>query len=301
MQARSMQTRSMQEKNVLITGATSGIGEATAIALAAQGANLTLLCRNRDKGQQVITKITAVTGNRNIELLIADLNDLASVSAAADEFIARGKPLHVLINNAGVINVRREISGAASGMNGGKGVESMFYINHLAHFVFTLKLVPLLVKSAPARVVIVASEAHAFAKDLAWDDLTADKSFGSMGRYGQSKLCNIWFMLELAKRLAPFNVSVNALHPGAVSTGLGAQNGWIGKLVPLLLKPFFKTPAQGAQTSIDLASNDAGFSNRGLYFVNSKPGKAKSWALDGSRAERLWQLSESLTGTRWSL
>jgi retinol dehydrogenase-12 len=108
-------------------------------------------------------------------------------------------------------------------------------------------------------------------------------------------------MLELAKRLAPFNVSVNALHPGAVSTGLGAQNGWIGKLVPMLLKPFFKTPAQGARTSIYLASNDAGFSQRGLYFVDCKPGKAKPWALDTSRAERLWQLSESLTGICWPL
>jgi retinol dehydrogenase-12 len=291
----------MQGKQVLITGATSGIGEATAMALAAKGANLTLLCRSRDKGQQVIAKITAATGNRNVDLLIADLNDLASVGAAADEFIARGKPLHVLINNAGLINVRREISGAASGLNGGKGIETMLYVNHLAHFVFTLKLAPLLVRSAPARVVVVASEAHAFARDLSWDDLTAEKNFASMGRYGQSKLANIWFMLELTKRLAPFNVSVNALHPGAVSTGLGSQNGWIGKLIPLLMKPFFKTPAQGAQTSIHLASTDAGFSNRGLYFVNSKPGKSKPWAQDAARAERLWQLSESLSGLHWPL
>jgi len=297
----SMQGHSMQGTNVLITGATSGIGEATALALAGKGASLTLLCRSRDKGQQVIAKITAATGNRNIDVLIADLNDLASVSAAADEFIARGKPLHVLINNAGLINLRREISGAASGLNSGKGVETMLYVNHLAHFVFTLKLVPLLAKSAPARVVIVASDAHTFVKDLSWDDLTAEKDFGSMGRYGQSKLANIWFMLELAQRLAPFNVSVNALHPGAVSTGLGTQNGWLGKLAPLLLKPFFKTPAQGAQTSIYLASTDAGFTNRGLYFVNSKPGKSKPWALDKVRAERLWQLSESLTGVRWPL
>ena len=296
-----MQGHSMQGTNVLITGATSGIGEATALALAGKGASLTLLCRSRDKGQQVIAKITAATGNRNIDVLIADLNDLASVSAAADEFIARGKPLHVLINNAGLINLRREISGAASGLNSGKGVETMLYVNHLAHFVFTLKLVPLLAKSAPARVVIVASDAHTFVKDLSWDDLTAEKDFGSMGRYGQSKLANIWFMLELAQRLAPFNVSVNALHPGAVSTGLGTQNGWLGKLAPLLLKPFFKTPAQGAQTSIYLASTDAGFTNRGLYFVNSKPGKSKPWALDKVRAERLWQLSESLTGVRWPL
>lgn len=291
----------MQGKEVLITGATSGIGEATALALAAKGANLTLLCRSRDKGQQVIEKIVAVTGNRNINLLIADLNDHASVSAAADEFIARGKPLHVLINNAGVINVRRELSGVAAGFNGGKGIETMLYVNHLAHFVFTLKLAPLLAKSAPARVVIVASDAHTFIKDLAWDDLTAEKSFASMGRYGQSKLANIWFMLELAKRLAPFNVSVNALHPGAVSTGLGSQNGWLGKLVPLLMKPFFKSPAQGAQTSIHLASTDAGLTSRGLYFVNCKPGKPKPWALDTARAERLWQLSEGLTGVRWPL
>lgn len=291
----------MQGKHVLITGATSGIGEATAMALAAQGASLTLLCRSRDKGQQVISRIVAATGNRNAELLIADLNDLASVSAAADEFIARGKPLHVLINNAGVINVRREISGVAAGLNGGKGIEMMLYVNHLAHFVFTLKLAPLLVKCAPARVVIVGSDAHAFVKDLAWDDLAAEGSFASLGRYGQSKLANIWFMVELAKRLAPFNVSVNALHPGAVSTGLGIQNGWVGKLAHMLMKPFFKTPVQGAQTSIYLASTDAGFTNRGLYFTNCKPVKPKPWAADAARAERLWQLSESLSGVRWSL
>lgn len=289
----------MQGKNVLITGATSGIGEATAMALAAKGANLTLLCRNRDKGQQLVNDIAAATGNRNVDLLIADLNDLASVSAAADEFVARGKALHVLINNAGVINIGRQVSGAATGMNGGKGIEMMLYVNHLAHFVFTLKLVPLLVKSAPARVVIVASDAHAFIKDLAWDDLAAEHSFASMGRYGQSKLANIWFMLELARRLAPLNVSVNALHPGAVSTGLGTQNGWLGKLIPILMKPFFKTPAQGAQTSIHLASTDAGLANRGLYFTNSKPVKPKPWAADTARAERLWQLSENLSGVRW--
>lgn len=296
-----MQDLSMQGKQVLITGATSGIGEATALALAAKGASLTLLCRNREKGQQVIARIIAETGNRNVDLLIADLNDLASVGAAADEFIARGKPLHVLINNAGLINVRRELSGVAAGFNDGKGIETMLYVNHLAHFVFTLKLAPLLAKSAPARVVIVASDAHAFIKDLAWDDLTAEKSFGSMGRYGQSKLANIWFMLELSKRLAPHNVSVNALHPGAVSTGLGSQNGWLGKLIPLLMKPFFKSPAQGAQTSIHLASTDAGMANRGLYFTSSKPVKPKPWALDAARAERLWQLSENLTGVRWPL
>lgn len=291
----------MQGKEVLITGATSGIGEATALALASKGANLTLLCRSRDKGQQVIEKIVAATGNRNIDLLIADLNDHASVSAAADEFIARGTPLHVLVNNAGVINVRRELSGVGAGFNSGKGIETMLYVNHLAHFVFTLKLAPLLAKSAPARVVIVASDAHTFIKDLSWDDLTAENSFASMGRYGQSKLANIWFMLELAKRLAAFNVSVNALHPGAVSTGLGSQNGWLGKLVPLLMKPFFKSPAEGAKTSIYLASTDAGFTNRGLYFVNCMPAKPKPWALDAGRAERLWELSENLTGVRWPL
>jgi len=296
-----MQEKHMQGQQVLITGATSGIGEATAMALAAKGASLTLLCRSRDKGQQVIARITAVTGNRNVDLLIADLNDLASVTAAANEFIARGKPLHVLINNAGAINVRREVSGASSGLNGGEGIEKMLYVNHLAHFVFTLKLVPLLVKSAPARVVIVASDAHAFIRDLAWDDLSAETSFASMGRYGQSKLANIWFMLELAKRLAPLNVSVNALHPGAVSTGLGSNNGWIGKLIPLLVKPFFKTPEQGAQTSIYLASTEAGAINQGLYFTNSKPVKPKPWALDLARAQRLWQLSEDLSGVRWPL
>jgi NAD(P)-dependent dehydrogenase (short-subunit alcohol dehydrogenase family) len=297
----STQGDTMLGKQVLITGATSGIGEATALALAAKGASLTLLCRNREKGQQVIARIVAETGNRNVDLLIADLNDLASVSAAADEFIARGKPLHVLINNAGLINVRRELSGVARGFNDGRGIETMLYVNHLAHFVFTLKLAPLLAKSAPSRVVIVASDAHTFVKDLSWDDLTAEIHFASMGRYGQSKLANIWFMLELAKRMAPLNVSVNALHPGAVSTGLGTQNGWLGKLIPLLMKPFFKSPEQGARTSIYLASTDAGFANRGLYFVNCKPGKPKPWALDAGRAQRLWQLSESLTGVRWPL
>lgn len=291
----------MKGRQVLITGATNGIGEATALALAAQGATLTLLCRDRAKGQGVMAKIKAQTGNTDVSLLIADLGDIASVARAADEFIARGTPLHVLINNAGVVNLRRELLGIREGMNGGRGVEAMFYTNHLAHFVLTLKLAPLLASSAPARVVIVASDAHTFIRDLSWDDLAAERKFSSMPRYGESKLANIWFMRELSHRLAGLGVSVNAVHPGAVGTGLGAQNGWLGKVVTRMIRPFMKTPAQGARTSIHLASTAAGSENSGLYFADCKPRSPKPWALDDSRAQRLWALSEELTGAAWPL
>jgi len=291
----------MKGKHVLITGATNGIGEATAMAVASQGATLTLLCRNRAKGQAVVAKIAAQTGNKEVSLLIADLNDIASVNRAADEFIARDTPLHVLINNAGVVNLHREILGASERMNGGKGVEAMFYTNHLAHFVLTLRLVPELVKSAPARIVIVASDAHTFIKDLSWSDLAAEQKFSIMPRYGESKLANIWFMRELSRRLAGSGISVNAVHPGAVGTGLGAQNGWLGKIVTRMIRPFMKTPENGARTSIHLATTDAGSKNSGLYFVDCKPSSPKPWALDDNRALRLWELSETLTGTEWSL
>lgn len=276
---------SVEGLHCLITGATNGIGVETARTLYQAGAHLTVLCRSEEKGQALRAALQAAPND--IELLLCDMRSLVQVQAAAQQYLASGKPLDLLINNAGIINLERRISD--------DGYEEMLAVNHLAPFLLTTKLLPLLSNSDYARIVNVASHAHHFVKGIGFDDLQMQKKFKSFAGYGRSKLANLLFSLALVKRLSNSKITVNCVHPGAVTTGLGTQNKSVfSRILPLLLKPFFKTPAQGAQTTLYVATAEELDGVTGQYFADCKPTRPKPWAQDESAADKLWQLSEAM-------
>tara|TARA_R110002072_G_scaffold43340_16_gene121860 strand:+ start:12448 stop:13296 length:849 start_codon:yes stop_codon:yes gene_type:complete len=282
----------MEGKHIAITGPTAGIGRAASIELARQGARLTLLCRNREKAEQLQQEILCVGGLRP-DIVIMDMASLASVKAAGDALAAAGAPLDVLLNNAGVIHTtRRETV---------DGFEETLAVNHFAPFLLTGLLLPQLQMPQSARIVNVASQAYTLVKDMGFDDMQSIKSYKTFREYGRSKLANILFSRSLAQRLKGQDITVNSLHPGAVSTSLGTQNGFFGKLLPLLLKPFFRTPEQGAQTSIYLCSSDAVSGVSGEYFIDCKPRTTKPWARDDAAADRLWHYTEDCLDFRFPL
>lgn len=282
----------MEGKHIAITGPTAGIGRAASIELARQGARLTLLCRNREKAEQLQQEILSVGGLRP-DIVMMDMASLASVKAAGDALAAAGAPLDVLLNNAGVIHTtRRETV---------DGFEETLAVNHFAPFLLTGLLLPQLQMPQSARIVNVASQAYTLVKDMGFDDMQSIKSYKTFREYGRSKLANILFTRSLAQRLKGQDITVNSLHPGAVSTSLGTQNGFFGKLLPLLLKPFFRTPEQGAQTSIYLCSSDAVSGVSGEYFIDCKPRTTKPWARDDAAADRLWHYTEDCLDFRFPL
>jgi NAD(P)-dependent dehydrogenase (short-subunit alcohol dehydrogenase family) len=257
------------------------------MALAQQGFHLYLMVRNTAKGEAVQQEIIRNTGNPHIELLAGDLNSLADVRHAAAEFLAKDIPLHLLINNAGVVNTTRELTR--------DGFEGMFGVNHLAHFLLTRLLLDKLKASAPARIINVASDAHRFVDALNFDDLQTEHSpFKAMKNYGASKLCNIYFTRILAKQLEGTQVTVNAIHPGWVGTALGANNGWLGKIATTLQKPFARSPEKGAETSVYLATSHEVEGVSGKYFYNCKEYRPSKVACDDTAAQRLWEISETL-------
>jgi len=283
----------MQGNHVAITGPTAGIGRWTALELAGRGAQLTLLCRNRDKAEALHQDIVA-TGGVAPSIIIVDMADLNSVREAAKEILAKGRPLDVLLNNAGIVNTsRRETV---------DGFEETLAVNHFAPFLLTGLLLPALRQSPDARVVNVASGAHSFVKGMGFEDMQAQQGFKTFREYGRSKLANILFTRSLARRLQGEPVTVNCLHPGAVATSLGSQNqGVLSKILPPLLKPFFRSPQQGAQTSIYLCTSNDVADVSGAYFVNCKQAKARPWARDDAAAERLWDYTEQCVGFQYRL
>lgn len=274
----------MQGKHIAITGPTAGIGRTASLELARRGAQLTLLCRNPQKAADLKQEIIAA-GGLPPSIVIMDMASLASVRAAGEALVAGGKPLDVLLNNAGVINVaRRETV---------DGFEETLAVNHFAPFLLTGLVLPLLQQTAGARIVNVASDAHSFVKGMGFEDMQATRSYKTFREYGRSKLANILFTRRLAGLLRAQDVTVNCLHPGAVATSLGTQNeSMIAKIVPYLLKPFFRSPQQGAQTSIYLCSSEEVATITGEYFVDSRVRKPKPWARDDAAAERLWRYTE---------
>jgi NAD(P)-dependent dehydrogenase (short-subunit alcohol dehydrogenase family) len=275
----------MPTKTALITGATSGIGRATALGLAKQGFAVVALCRDRVRGDALLDELRAA-GAPEAGLIVADLSRQADVRRAAAEFLASQRPLHVLVNNAGVVNLHRTTTA--------DGLETTFAVNHLAYFLLTTLLLERLRASAPARIVNVSSDAHKFAP-LDFDDLQNERRYGVMRVYGQSKLANILFTVELARRLQGSGVTANSLHPGAVATGLGKNNGGWARGLIALLKPFFRTPDDGAATSLYLATSPAVDGVSGKYFVRCREKQPSRAAQDATAAQRLWSASERLT------
>ena len=282
----------MQGKTVVVTGGNSGIGLETAAALAAMGARVLVTARNADKGRAAVADIAQRNdGHAQVQLVVFDLGDLASVRRGAAEILELAPKIDVLVNNAGlVLSERRETV---------DGYEATFAINHLGPFLLTNILFDRLRESAPARVVNVASGAHRSArKGIPFDDLQSRRRYGGMRVYGQSKLANILFTLELARRLEASTVTANALHPGTVRTGYGADGDAQGLLAfgLKISSPFFLTPAKGALTSIYLASSPDVEGVSGRYYYKCKPVQPRPPARDPEAAQRLWEVSEELVG-----
>lgn len=283
----------MKGKHVAITGPTAGIGRFSALELARRGATLTLFCRNASKAETLVAEIVE-EGSEPPNVIVMDMSDLASVKAAAQTFLALEQPLDVLLNNAGVVNTNRKESA--------DGFEETLAVNHFAPFVLTGMLLPALQMAENARIVNVASDAHSFVKSMHFDDMHAEKSFKTFREYGRSKLANILFTRTLAAKLDGQDITVNCLHPGAVATSLGTQNGgFFSTLLPKLLKPFFRTPEQGAETSLHLCCSPDVAKITGQYFAKSKQIKAKPWGRDDTAALRLWEYTEKATGFTYPL
>ena len=277
----------IKNKNVLITGATSGIGEATAIDLAKKGANIFFIARNNLKAQNLSDKIEFISGKRP-KFFIADLASLKNIKESALEFISLDIPLHVLLNNAGLINNNRKETV--------DGLEEVFSINHLAYFYLTHLLLDKLKEGTPSRIINVSSGAHAFVKGFNFDDVNSLKEYKPFKVYGYSKLANILFTKKLSQVLENENITVNCLHPGVVGTGFGQNNGMFSKILFNLSKPFMRSSEKGAETSIYLCSSPDVSDVSGQYFYNCKIAKTTSWANNQEDADRLWDLSKELTG-----
>jgi retinol dehydrogenase-12 len=280
----------MKGRRCVITGATSGIGEATALGLARAGADLTLVCRSRERGEATRERVLMEAPESKIDLVLADLSSQAEIRRAGQELLADLRPIHVLLNNAGVVNLKYTTTTDA--------IESTFAVNHLAYFLLTWLLLERIQTAPGARIVNVASDAHKFSR-MNFDNLGHESDFGWMRVYGQSKLANILFTRELAQRTAGTGMTVNALHPGGVSTGLGANNNArLHRVLMTLGKPFLKTPEAGAATSVYLASSPEVSKVSGEYFAKCKiiPGSKES--RDPEAARRLWDVSEQMTGLR---
>ena len=277
----------IKNKNVLITGATSGIGEATAIDLAKKGANIFFIARNNLKAQNLSDKIESISGKRS-KFFIADLASLKNIKESALEFISLDIPLHVLLNNAGLINNNRKETV--------DGLEEVFSINHLAYFYLTHLLLDKLKEGATSRIINVSSGAHAFVKGFNFDDVNSLKEYKPFKVYGYSKLANILFTKKLSQVLENENITVNCLHPGVVGTGFGQNNGIFSKILFNLSKPFMRSSEKGAETSIYLCSSPDVSDVSGQYFYNCKIAKTTSWANKQEDADRLWDLSKELTG-----
>lgn len=274
-------------KHVVVTGATAGIGRSSALTLGEMGADLTLLSRNQSKAEALASEIVAA-GGKPPTLITMDMAALGSVRDAANQCLALNKPIDVLLNNAGVVNTSR--------VETVDSFEETLAVNHFAPFLLTGMLLPALKSASSARIVNVASDAHSFVKNMGFDDFHAQNSYKTFREYGRSKLANILFTRSLSARL-PTSITVNCLHPGAVATSLGSQNdGFLSKLLPALLKPFFRSPDRGAETSIYLCQSDDVAAVSGAYFANCKKAKPKPWAEDDEAAARLWTLTEESVG-----
>lgn len=278
----------MRGRVCVVTGASSGIGRATALGLARMGATLALVCRDRSRGEAALRDVVATAGGGEVRLFLADLSSQQEVRRLAGELLARYPAIHVLVNNAGVVNTQHTTTV--------DGIETVFAVNHLAHFLLTHLLLDRLCAAGRARTVNVASEAHRFARRIDLEDPGPGRRYRPMRVYGHSKLANLLFNAELARRLAGTGVTTNASHPGAVATRLGQNNGLLARLAISLLRPFFRTPERGAATSIYLASSAAVEGVSGRYFIDCREATPAPQARDAEAARRLWEASERLTG-----
>jgi retinol dehydrogenase-14 len=281
-------TSSMAGKVVLITGGTGGIGKATAIGLAAMGARVAITGRDLVRVEGAAVEIRAATGNPAVDAFAADLSSQAEVRRLAAAVLDAYPRLDVLVNNVGGSWATRHVTD--------DGLEHTFALNHLAAFLLTNLLLDRLKASAPARVVTVSSNAQSMGR-IDFDDLQGEHNYSEQKAYPQSKLANVMFTYELARRLEGAGVTANVLHPGVTRTGFGAEDpGLIFKVVVPFYRPFMKIPRQGAATSIYLASSPDVEGVTGRYFANRRPQTSNKASYDDAAAARLWQVSAGLVG-----
>lgn len=275
----------LQNKTAIVTGANSGMGMATVRALSDMGAKVIMLCRSEKRGTEALEKLSSEK-YRDLELILCDLGNYDSIRAFAN-IVRRGYDhIDILVNNAGFISLDRQETG--------EGLERQFGINHIGHFLLTMSLLDLMGEGG--RIVNVASGAHKTGK-IHFDDINLTKGFNVIKAYSQSKLANVLFTRELARRVKDRGITVNCCHPGAVATNIGIdRDTGFGKTVTRLLKPFFQTPEQGARTAIFLASDDSVSDVTGEYFYKCRIAKSSKRSKDMELAKKLFEFSGELTG-----
>ncbi len=276
----------MGDKICLVTGGNSGIGKSVALGLAKMGATVVVVSRNKEKGQTAVTDIIEKSGNKNVELIQADMSSQNSIHQLVNEFRARHEKLHLLINNAGVYLTKRSETE--------DGLESTFAVNHLGPFLLTSLLVDILKASAPSRIVNVTSDAHKGAR-INFEDLQGEKKFSGWQAYGQSKLAMILYTHGLSKKLEGTGVTVNSAHPGVVRTNFAKNNGGLVMLGFRFLGMFFISPESAAKRILYVATSPDLEGVTGKYFTKMHEVKSSQESYDDDSARRLWQISEQLT------
>jgi len=273
-------------KVCLVTGASSGVGKATASGLAALGATVVLACRDSGRGEAARQAIVRESNNQDVSVGLVDLAHLDSVRSYADEFLKKFSRLDVLVNNAGIYASKRVVTA--------DGFEATFAINHLAHFLLTNLLLDLMKASAPSRIVNVSSEAQSRGH-INFNDLQGERKYSGWKSYPQSKLANVLFTYELARRLEGTEVTVNCVHPGTVRTNFGRNNGGFLGLIVRVFAPLMLSPEQGAKTVIWLASSPEVEHSTGKYFAKQSEMKSSKESYDFEVAKHLWDVSSELT------
>ena len=284
----------LNNKTVIISGATNGIGKAAAIELSKENPKLLFTYRNQSLADELLAEIKDISPNTQVQSVYCDFSDQDSIKKCTNEINDLCTNIDVLINNAGVVNTSYHETG--------EGIENTFAVNHLGYFLFTNLLLQKLKGHDETRIVNVSSAAHSFVKEMQWEDINFKNNFGQgLRSYGQSKLANLLFTRYLAIKLSTDNISVNAIHPGGVNTSLGSQNkAWYSKPLRLILKPFFRSPLKGAESIIYLATKqDDGVT--GEYFVDSKIHKSSTYSKNLEEAHKLWDLSEKLVGQTFDI
>lgn len=280
-------TKPMAGKTVLITGGTGGIGKATAIGLATMGARVAVVGRDAERTRAAVADIAAASANAAVDGYVADLSSQADVRRLAGEVLDAYPRLDVLVNNVGGFWATRHVTA--------DGLERTFALNHLAGFLLTRLLLERLQASAPARIVTVSSGAQSMGR-LDFDDLQGERDYSGQRAYNASKLANVMFTYELARRLEGTGVTATVLHPGVTRTAFGSEDparSW--RFMMPLVMPFMKTPAKGAETPVYLASSPEVEGVTGAYFANRRPKTSNTLSYDTGAAARLWRVSEELT------